>query len=114
MKKLLIKTYRNESLNKAVQEKLFELGYGWGWGGGKSFRNYSSYYIGASSNKNLDISWEELDEKGVQKMMDSGYTLISINELMEMEGERETIKIGDAIYDKEEFENATKHLKKIP
>ena len=108
MKKFQILTHGNENLAKAIQDKLFELGFNWDAGEPRDPYHYphaAVYQAGAFGHLSLTYSHLARDEWG---------PVITIDELFAMQPEvKETIKIGDATYDKAEFEAATKNLTPI-
>ena len=108
MKKFQILTHGNENLAKAIQDKLFELGHHWGDSEHDDSYHYTDaavYQAGAFRHRGLTYSHCARDRWG---------PVITIDELFAMQPEKkETIKIGDATYDKAEFEEATKNLTPI-
>ena len=108
MKKFQIRTYGDPFLAKAIQYKLFELGYSWEDDSGKDVRHHdaASCQVGLMGEGTMTCSYSGF-------LLDGG-ELISIDELFLMKPEvKETIKIGTQTYDKSDFEAATKHLTPI-
>lgn len=100
MKKFQIRTHGNENLAKAIQDKLYELGYSWNLG--SKYRNLEAptYQVGVFCDD--EITWNEVTK-------DNWGEVITLDELFSMKP-KETIRIGGQTYDKAEFEAATKNL----
>ena len=108
----------NSEESKKVQEVLFKLGYSWNLG--KSPRYLDAGFIYGADDGGL--TWGVASDSGLAWFEDSvnhpGFVEVRLVEqttygIEEIPNQRETIKIGDAVYDKQQFEEAVKNLKKI-
>jgi hypothetical protein len=102
------RTYGNEKLSEAIQEKLFELGYRWFGGNEVQYTHKPFLYVDSDGDITQDSQEYEDDFNNYD------------NEEIPLEwffqltaSEQETITVGDVTFDKEEFESATKHLKPL-
>ena len=109
MKEFKIRTYGNKNLSEAIQLKLFELGYkSMLWSLKKCPAKTYGIWAHSDGGMTRDTSWDLEFFEGHE------FSEISINELFEMEAKnKETVTIGDSVFDKAEFEEATKNLKPI-
>ena len=103
---------------RKVQEILFNAGYTWRAGKYPQFLAAGFLY----GNPDGYLSWGRVGSSGNRWFEDSesylGYVEVRMVEqithvLEEVPVKRETITIGDSVYDKKQFEEAVKHLKKI-
>ena len=107
MKKFQILTHGNENLARAIQDKLYELGYMWSAHDKYWFENNHDHYA-AYDDGSICNGFSYQRNKG------SFGEFITLDELFAMTPDpKETIKIGDQTYDKAEFEKATENLKPI-
>ena len=100
MKKFQIRTHGNKNLARAIQDKLYELGYSWAMYSKYNELGAPAYQVGVREDD--EITWNEVTK-------DEWGEVITLDELFSMKP-KETIKIGDQTYDKAEFEAATKNL----
>jgi hypothetical protein len=102
-----ILTHGSEHLAEAIQRKLFELGGDWRVGKSQALRNLNAaYYVMDDTyiTCGKDINSDSFRERSI----------LPLEELFAMSPTpKETVKIGDVVYDKAEFEAATKNLKPV-
>jgi hypothetical protein len=101
-----ILTHGSEHLAEAIQRKLFELGYGWEHSSREPRVLDAAYYVILHGRIVYGPTVDDFD-------FPSRPTL-PLEELFAMSPTpKETVKFGDVVYDKAEFEAATKNLKPV-
>lgn len=104
--------------SRKVQEVLFNMGYRWTFSATPQYLDAGFIY----GSETGSLSWGIPSDSGLRWFEDTknhpGFVEVRLVEkttysIEEIPNQRDTIRIGDAVYDKQQFEEAVKNLKKL-